>query len=147
MTAIPRTALTFPVLLAGALLAGCSVPQATAPDPQQPPTTAAVEQEPTQPAKPKSRADADAFKAYVKDNGTPQEKQAAEHVVKLRISGNDALGVATITTDLEGDLTSGSADTGKLIASAFADWKQSDNGSSLVTINSGSGELLANGNY
>ncbi|WP_331283973.1 hypothetical protein [Streptomyces sp. H39-S7] len=58
---------------------------------------------------------------------------------------NGLLDTAQIHTDCAGDIMSDDAGKGELIASAFADWKDSKNG--LVTVYNASGELLSNGNY
>lgn len=113
----------------------------------------------TTPASPKPSASASAsaasaaptmaeqFKANVEKNGTAQEKDAMKHVVKVQGADeqNDILDSVEIHTDLKGDMVSGDTGTGKLIASAFADWKDSKNG--LVTVYNDSGDILSNGNF
>lgn len=95
----------------------------------------------------KSPSQADQFKAFVAKNGLPGEKQAVEHVTKVQGADeqNDILDTAEVHTDFTGGLMSPQQSQAKLIASAFADWKNSKNG--LVSIYGKDGELMANGNY
>ncbi len=90
---------------------------------------------------------AEQFKAFVRKNGTPQEKQAVAHVTKVQGAEeqNDILDAADVYTDFTGGIMGEGAGPAKLIASAFADWKQSENG--LVTVYDAEGELLGNGNF
>ncbi|MEU3900251.1 hypothetical protein [Streptomyces sp. NPDC045251] len=90
---------------------------------------------------------ADQFKAFVKKNGTPSEKEAVAHVTKVQGAEeqNDILDAADVYTDFTGGLMGEGMGPAKLIASAFADWKQSENG--LVTVYDADGELLGNGNF
>lgn len=90
---------------------------------------------------------AEQFKAFVKKNGTPQEKQAVAHVTKVQGAEeqNDILDAADVYTDFTGGIMGEGTGPAKLIASAFADWKQSENG--LVTVYDAEGELLGNGNF
>ncbi|WP_405845523.1 hypothetical protein OG528_05720 [Streptomyces platensis] len=50
-----------------------------------------------------------------------------------------------MSTDFTGGLMGPHQSEGKLIASAFADWKESKNG--LVTVYDVKGEILSNGNF
>ncbi|WP_030870400.1 hypothetical protein [Streptomyces sp. NRRL S-37] len=90
---------------------------------------------------------AEQFKAFVQKNGTPQEKDAASHVTKVQGADeqNDILDAADIYTDFTGGIMGEGMAPAKLLTSAFADWKQSDNG--LVTVYDADGELLGTGNF
>ncbi|MFI1129522.1 hypothetical protein ACH4UX_09325 [Streptomyces althioticus] len=90
---------------------------------------------------------AEQFKAFVKENGTAQEKEAVSHVTKVQGADkqNDILDTADVYTDFAGGLMGEGSGPAKLIASAFADWKQSENG--LVTVYDADGELLGNGQF
>ncbi|WP_217142793.1 hypothetical protein [Streptomyces sp. AC627_RSS907] len=90
---------------------------------------------------------ADQFKAFVEKNGTPTEKQAVSHVTKVQGADeqNDVLDAADVYTDFTGGIMGEGTGPAKLIASAFADWKQSENG--LVTVYDADGEILGNGNF
>lgn len=90
---------------------------------------------------------AEQFKAFVEKNGTPQEKEAVSHVTKVQGAEeqNDILDAADVYTDFTGGIMGEGTGPAKLIASAFADWKQSDNG--LVTVYDAEGELLGNGKF
>ncbi|MGW3554976.1 hypothetical protein ACWDLL_29620 [Streptomyces griseoincarnatus] len=90
---------------------------------------------------------AEQFKAFVEENGTAQEKEAVSHVTKVQGADeqNDILDTADIYTDFTGGLMGEGSGPAKLIASAFADWKQSENG--LVTVYDADGELLGNGQF
>src|SRR5690606_31844260 len=90
---------------------------------------------------------AEQFKAFVEKNGSPQEKKAVAHVTKVQGAEeqNDILDAADVYTDFTGGLMGEGAGPAKLIASAFADWKQSKNG--LVTVYDANGELLGNGEF
>ncbi|MFG2828349.1 hypothetical protein ACGFWI_12930 [Streptomyces sp. NPDC048434] len=96
-------------------------------------------------AAPKSPADR--FKAFVAKSGSANEKAAIGHVTKVQGAEeqNDILDSVDIYTDFTGGLLGPHQSEGKLIASAFADWKDSKNG--LVTIYDAKGEILANGNF
>jgi uncharacterized iron-regulated membrane protein len=99
------------------------------------------------PAPKKDLSQADEFKAFINANGTAAEKAAAKHIVKVQgaDSENDILDSASVYTDYKGGLMGPHSGDGKLLASAFADWRDSKNG--LVTIYDADGELLSNGNY
>jgi hypothetical protein len=99
------------------------------------------------PAAKKEQSQADQFKAFVAKNGTATEKQAMDHVTKVQGADerNDILDSAEVYTDYSGGLTGPDQSNGKLIASAFADWRNSDNG--LVTVYDKDGEILSNGNF
>ncbi|MDG9692849.1 hypothetical protein CJI59_24650 [Streptomyces sp. Alain-F2R5] len=90
---------------------------------------------------------ADQFKDFVQKNGTPSEKEAVSHVTKVQGAEeqNDILDAADVYTDFTGGIMGEGTGPAKLIASAFADWKQSENG--LVTVYDADGELLGNGNF
>ncbi|GAA1426421.1 hypothetical protein GCM10009601_35380 [Streptomyces thermospinosisporus] len=90
---------------------------------------------------------AEQFKAFVQKNGSPQEKAAVEHVTKVQGADeqNDILDAADVYTDFTGGIMGEGAGPAKLIASAFADWKQSKNG--LVTVYDANGELIGNGKF
>ncbi|BDD72664.1 hypothetical protein GCM10010348_58280 [Streptomyces anthocyanicus] len=90
---------------------------------------------------------AEQFKAFVQKNGTPKEKDAVSHVTKVQGADeqNDILDAADVYTDFTGGIMGSGTGPAKLIASAFADWKDSENG--LVTIYDADGELLGNGQF
>ncbi|MEU8729647.1 hypothetical protein AB0C68_09790 [Streptomyces tendae] len=90
---------------------------------------------------------AEQFKAFVQKNGTPKEKDAVSHVTKVQGADeqNDILDAADVYTDFTGGIMGEGTAPAKLIASAFADWKDSENG--LVTIYDADGELLGNGQF
>jgi hypothetical protein len=90
---------------------------------------------------------AEQFKAFVQKNGTPQEKDAVAHITKVQGADeqNDILDAADVYTDFTGGIMGEGTGPAKLIASAFADWKQSDNG--LVTVYDADGEIIGNGNF
>ncbi|MEU5506438.1 hypothetical protein [Streptomyces fungicidicus] len=99
-------------------------------------------------AKPAEKASqAEQFKAFVRKNGTPQEKDAVSHITKVQGADeqNDILDAADVYTDFTGGIMGEGTGPAKLIASAFADWKQSDNG--LVTVYDADGEIIGNGNF
>ncbi|KIF71870.1 hypothetical protein HY68_01550 [Streptomyces sp. AcH 505] len=99
-------------------------------------------------AKPKKDlSQAEEFQAFVAKNGTATEKAAAKHVTKIQGADkrNDILDSADIYTNYSGGMMGPHQGEGKLLASAFADWKDSDNG--LVTVYDKKGELLANGQF
>ncbi|MFF7631435.1 hypothetical protein [Streptomyces cyaneofuscatus] len=106
----------------------------------------AKDEEAEKPAR-KKLSQADEFKAFINENGTTAEKAAAKHIVKVQgaNSDNGILDSADVYTDYPGGMMGPHQGDGKLLASAFADWKDSDNG--LVTIYDKDGELLSNGNY
>ncbi|MFH9730616.1 hypothetical protein [Streptomyces sp. NPDC017260] len=90
---------------------------------------------------------ADQFKAFVRKNGTAAEKDAVSHVTKVQGADeqNDILDAADVYTNFTGGLMGEGTGPANLIASAFADWKQSENG--LVTVYDADGELLGNGEF
>ncbi|EMF24181.1 hypothetical protein H114_28409 [Streptomyces gancidicus BKS 13-15] len=90
---------------------------------------------------------AEQFKAFVQENGTDQEKEAVSHVTKVQGADdqNDILDTADVYTDFTGGIMGEGTGPAELIASAFADWKQSANG--LVTVYDADGELLGNGQF
>ncbi|MEV5935487.1 hypothetical protein AB0L56_22875 [Streptomyces sp. NPDC052079] len=90
---------------------------------------------------------AEQFKAFVQKNGTAKEKEAVSHVTKVQGADeqNNILDAADVYTDFTGGILGEGTGPAKLIASAFADWKQSDNG--LVTVYDADGELLGNGKF
>ncbi|WP_392838732.1 hypothetical protein [Streptomyces sp. LN500] len=96
---------------------------------------------------PKKLTEAEQFKAFINKNGTSAEKSAAKHITKVQGSdkNNDILDTAEVYTDFTGGMMGPHSGEGKLIASAFADWRDSENG--LVTIYDNAGEILSNGNY
>ncbi|SCK29166.1 hypothetical protein H181DRAFT_02286 [Streptomyces sp. WMMB 714] len=87
------------------------------------------------------------FKTFVEKNGTPTEKEAVRHVTKVQGADeqNDIMDAAEVFTDYSGGMMGTHANDGKLIASAFADWRDSENG--LVTVYDKDGEILSNGNF
>ncbi|MFD5899125.1 hypothetical protein [Streptomyces sp. NPDC060366] len=95
----------------------------------------------------KELSQAEEFKAFVAKNGTGPEKAAAKHVTKVQGADkqNDFLDAADVYTDYKGGIMSPNQGDAKLLASAFADWKDSENG--LVTVYDAAGELMANGNF
>jgi hypothetical protein len=116
------------------------------------PAHSASASDPKKSPKAPSQSPAQAFKAYAAKNGSAAELAAVKHVTKIQGAdgNNDILDSADVYTDYTGDLMSGNAGNGKLIASAFADWqksrgKASDNG--LVTVYNSKGDLLSNGKY
>ncbi|MEU9654085.1 hypothetical protein AB0E00_35050 [Streptomyces sp. NPDC048110] len=90
---------------------------------------------------------AEQFKAFVQKNGSPNEQDAVSHVTKVQGADeqNDILDAADVYTDFTGGIMGEGTGPAKLIASAFADWKDSENG--LVTIYDAEGELLGNGQF
>ncbi|MBZ2408061.1 hypothetical protein ACWHAO_23560 [Streptomyces albidoflavus] len=96
--------------------------------------------------KPKA-SQAEQFKAFVEENGTPKEKEAASHVTKVQGADkqNNLLDTADIHTDYTGGVMGEGLGPAKLLTSAFADWKQSKNG--LVTVYDADGELLGTGEF
>ncbi|MFB6549846.1 MULTISPECIES: hypothetical protein [unclassified Streptomyces] len=90
---------------------------------------------------------AEQFKAFVQKNGTAAEQDAVSHVTKVQGAEeqNDILDAADVYTDFTGGIMGEGTGPANLIASAFADWKQSENG--LVTVYDADGELLGNGNF
>ncbi|AQS69214.1 hypothetical protein [Streptomyces pactum] len=90
---------------------------------------------------------AEQFKAFVQKNGTAAEKDAVSHVTKVQGAEeqNDILDAADVYTDFTGGIMGEGTGPANLIASAFADWKQSENG--LVTVYDADGELLGNGQF
>lgn len=90
---------------------------------------------------------AEQFKAFVEKNGTAKEKEAVSHVTKVQGADeqNDILDAADVYTDFTGGMMGEGMGPAKLITSAFADWKQSDNG--LVSVYDAEGELIGNGNF
>jgi hypothetical protein len=97
--------------------------------------------------KPADKSQARQFTDFVAKNGTPTEKAAVKHVTKVQGADkqNDVLDSAEVWTDYSGGMMGPHASDGKLIASAFADWKDSENG--LVTVYDAEGEILSNGNF
>ncbi|MCW1094519.1 hypothetical protein OJ963_11135 [Streptomyces sp. RS2] len=95
----------------------------------------------------KKASQAEQFKAFVQKNGTSKEKDAVSHVTKVQGADeqNDILDAADVYTDFTGGIMGEGTGPAKLIASAFADWKHSENG--LVTIYDADGELLGNGQF
>ncbi|MGW4548400.1 hypothetical protein ACWEN4_18800 [Streptomyces violaceorubidus] len=90
---------------------------------------------------------AEQFKAFVREHGTPKEKDAVSHVTKVQGADeqNNILDAADVYTDFTGGIMGEGMGPAKLLASAFADWKDSENG--LVTIYDADGELLGNGQF
>ncbi|UYB43622.1 hypothetical protein SLV14_006621 [Streptomyces sp. Je 1-4] len=111
------------------------------------PAEAKPQEKPKEKPKAAPRSPADQFKAFVAKNGSANEKAAIGHVTKVQGAEeqNDILDSVDIYTDFTGGLMGPHQSEGKLIASAFADWKDSKNG--LVTIYDVKGELLANCNF
>nr|WP_255306502.1 hypothetical protein [Streptomyces sp. Wb2n-11] len=111
------------------------------------PEKAPEEKQKPAPAPKKELSQAQEFKAYVAKNGTATEKAAAEHITKVQGADkqNDILDTAEVYTDYTGGFMSANQSDAKLIASAFADWRDSKNG--LVTVYDKDGEIMANGNY
>ncbi|MEU6080005.1 hypothetical protein [Streptomyces sp. NPDC047108] len=129
--------------------------RATAPKENVEPKQAAAEQaedaeaEDAQAEKPavREKSQADQFKDFVAKSGTPTEKAAVRHITKIQGAEeqNDILDSAEVYTDFTGGLMGPHQNEGKLIASAFADWKDSENG--LVTVYDQDGEILSNGQF
>ncbi|MFJ3160716.1 hypothetical protein [Streptomyces kanasensis] len=97
--------------------------------------------------KPKAQSQTEQFKSFVEKNGTAAEKKAVKHVTRVQGADkqNNILDTAEIHTDYTGGLLGPHGGNGKLLASAFAEWKSSENG--LVTVYDSAGEILANGNF
>ncbi|MYY11891.1 hypothetical protein GT204_24035 [Streptomyces sp. SID4919] len=89
------------------------------------------------------------FKAFVNKNGTPKEKDAVSHVTKVQGAEDvdGLLNTADIYTDYTGGLMGQGMGPSKLLASAFADWRKTDDGGGLVTVYDADGEMIGNGNY
>ena len=106
-----------------------------------------AEAEPKEKPKAAHASPVDQFKAFVAKNGSANEKAAIGHVTKVQGAEeqNDILDSVDIYTDFTGGMVGPHQSEGKLIASVFADWKQSKNG--LVTIYDAKGEILSNGNF
>ncbi|MGW4571257.1 hypothetical protein [Streptomyces tendae] len=107
----------------------------------------AADDKPAEDEAEKKASQADQFKAFVQKNGTSKEKDAVSHVTKVQGADeqNDILDAADVYTDFTGGIMGEGTGPAKLIASAFADWKDSENG--LVTIYDADGELLGNGQF
>ncbi|MGN3957748.1 hypothetical protein ACUJ8N_27120 [Streptomyces sp. ESR1.13] len=110
-------------------------------------TDGAADAKPAEDKAAEKASQADRFKAFVQKNGTPNEKDAVAHVTKVQGADeqNDILDAADVYTDFTGGIMGEGTGPAKLIASAFADWKDSDNG--LVTIYDADGEILGNGQF
>ncbi|MGW0011205.1 hypothetical protein ACWDVX_15800 [Streptomyces tendae] len=106
-----------------------------------------ADDEPAEDEAEKKASQAEQFKAFVQKNGTSKEKDAVSHVTKVQGADeqNDILDAADVYTDFTGGIMGEGTGPAKLIASAFADWKDSENG--LVTIYDADGELLGNGQF
>lgn len=124
--------------LVGAVMVGCTAETAE--------VTPAASATPTADSKP-AESQVEKFKAFVAENGTAGEREAMKHVIKVQGADdmNDILDSASVYTDLKGGLVGPDSGTGKLIASAFADWRSSKNG--LVTVYGEDGDLIATGNF
>ncbi|MFD5397767.1 hypothetical protein ACFWJW_26585 [Streptomyces sp. NPDC127097] len=111
------------------------------------PAEAKPEKKPEEKPEPAPKSPADQFKAFVAKHGSANEKAALGHVTKVQGADelNDILDSVEIYTDFTGGLMGPHQSEGKLIASAFADWKDSKNG--LVTVYDVKGEILSNGNF
>ncbi|MGW3014244.1 hypothetical protein ACWC9R_36255 [Streptomyces sp. NPDC001219] len=103
--------------------------------------------EPKKKPKAAPQSSADRFKAFVGQHGSANEKAAIGHVTKVQGAEeqNDILDSVDVYTDFTGGMFGPHQSEGKLIASAFADWKDSENG--LVTVYDAKGEMLSNGNF
>ncbi|WP_247615838.1 hypothetical protein [Streptomyces sp. MK37H] len=114
--------------------------------PEEPKTEKKTDAQPAE-DKPADKPQAQQFKDFVTKNGTPTEKTAVQHVTKVQGADeqNDVLDSAEVWTDYAGGMMGPHASDGKLLASAFADWRDSKNG--LVTVYDAKGEILANGNF
>jgi len=110
-------------------------------------TDGASEAKPAEDKAVEKASQAEQFKAFVQKNGTPKERDAVSHVTKVQGADeqNDILDAADVYTDFTGGIMGSGTGPAKLIASAFADWKDSENG--LVTIYDADGELLGNGQF
>ncbi|MFG2314321.1 hypothetical protein [Streptomyces tendae] len=110
-------------------------------------TDSASDAKPAEDKAEEKASQAEQFKAFVQKNGTPKEKDAVSHVTKVQGADeqNDILDAADVYTDFTGGIMGEGTAPAKLIASAFADWKDSENG--LVTIYDADGELLGNGQF
>jgi hypothetical protein len=90
---------------------------------------------------------ADRFKDWVAENGLPTEKTAVKHVTKVQ-HDDSWVNTADVYTDMTGGMFSDSTQNkARLIASAWADYKQTEDSSGLVTVYNVNGELITNGNY
>ncbi|WP_326808654.1 hypothetical protein OHB04_29740 [Streptomyces sp. NBC_01775] len=87
------------------------------------------------------------FKAFIAKSGTPQQKAAAAHIINVQGADthSDIMDDAEVHTDYTGGMMGSHAGDGKLLASAFADWRTSVNG--LVTVYDADGEILSNGTF
>lgn len=85
------------------------------------------------------------FKDMTKKTGTPQQQDAVAHVTQVQEEVNGIMDTADVHTDYTGGMLGPHAADGKLIASAYANWRDSNNG--LVTVYDANGEILSNGNY
>lgn len=145
-----RTALAAMVLVGAGALTACTPESPTAPSaPKSASSTskaAPTKAQDPEPEESKEATEAEQFKAFVAENGIPTEREAVKHVTKVRVGEkNGIFDSSEVFTDFTGDLMSSDQASGKLIASAFADWQQSENG--LVTVYNADGDLLSNGNY
>lgn len=105
-------------------------------------TSSAVAEE-----KAEKQSTADKFKSWVVENGLPTEKSAVKHVTKVQHESG-WLNQADVYTDMTGGMFSDSANNqARLIASAWADYKQTHDSSGLVTVYNVNGEMITNGNY
>lgn len=122
-------------------------PSSTASEPAAKPAAKPKTEAPAAEAPKEELSQADQFKAFVAKNGTDAEKSAVKHVTKVQGAEeqNNILDSVDVYTDFKGGILSKDANRAKLIASAFADWKQSKNG--LVTIYGADGDLISNGNF
>lgn len=128
-------------VIVGAMLAQEEDPSTTPASPKPSASVSAIAETPA------VKSMAEQFKEHVRETGSTAEQQAVSHVTKVQGADeqNDILDAAEVYTDYTGDMLSGDAPNGKLIASAFADWKDSKNG--LVTVYNAGGEILSNGNF
>lgn len=123
-------------------------PKEEAPKEEPAPAEPAPTGEKEEPAPAPDRSDAEEFKAFATANGSPEEKAAVDHVVKVQGNSEDSfVPMVEVHTNLTGDMMSSDASTGKLIATAYADWKTSDEGSGLVTVYNATGDIMSNGNF
>jgi hypothetical protein len=90
---------------------------------------------------------AEKFQKCVSEKGTPGEKAAVKHVIKVTGADdhNAVADMAEVFTDYTGGMLGPHTGDGKLIASAFASCYSSGNG--LVTVYDKGGDLLSTGNY
>lgn len=131
--------------VAGAVGVGIIVAVSNSGSDATPPSSHSTSSSASSPAKAKGSV-ADQFKSWVKAHGLPGERSAVKHITKIQYQHNSVMSTADVYTNLS-SAGMENYDTGKLIASAWADWKSTKNGAGLVTVYGPDGGLISNGNY